>query len=94
MCFSARPSHIFRKPCFISLRRLSVAGLKSATCKYWVSSSFEVYARILFTTFSDCCDPRGTSHIPVFLFLVPLIVSSTFLLIDIYFLSSVMVHPS
>ena len=49
---------------------------------------------VLFTTFSDCCVPRGTSHIPVFLFMVPLIISSTFFWTDIYCLSSVMVHPS
>ena len=66
--FSISTFHIFRKPCLISLRRLSVVGMKSAACKYWASSGFEVCARILFTKFSDCCVPRGTSQIPVFFF--------------------------
>ena len=83
MSFSVRPGQVFRKPCFIALRRLDVVGLKTAACKYWASSSFEVCVRMLFTTFIDFCGPRGTSHIPVFFILVP---KSC--------LSSVMVHPS
>ena len=51
-----------------------------------------VCARVLFTTISGCCVPRGTSHIPVFLFLVLLIIYFPFFWID--FFSSVMVHPS
>ena len=92
--FSVRPVQVFRKPCLISLRRLAVVGLKSAACKYLASSGFEVCARMLFTTFSDCCGPRGTSHISVFLFLIPFILPSPFLWMDIACLSSVMVHPS
>ena len=70
-----------------------MVGLKSAACKYWASSGFEVCARILGTTFSDCCVPRGTYHIPVFLFLVPLIISSPLFWIGMSCLSIVMVHP-
>ena len=89
-----KPDQVFRKPCLIALLRLALVGLKSAACKYWASYGFEVCARMLFTTFSDCCGPRGTSHIPVFLFLVPLIISSPLFWTDIACLSSVMVHPS
>ena len=94
MSFSVRPGQVFRKPCLIYLRRLAVVGMKIAACKYWASSGFEVCAIMLFTTFSDCCGPRGTSHITAFLFLVPLIIFYILFWIDIYFLSSVMVHPS
>ena len=92
--FSVMPGHVFSKPCLISLRILSVVGLNSAACKYWVSYGFEICARMLLTTFSYFCGSRGTSHIPVFLFLVPFIISSPFSWIDISFLSSMMVHPS
>ena len=91
--FSVRPGQVFRKPCLIVLRRLYVFGMKSATYKYWNSYGFEVCTRMLFTAFSDCCGPRGTSHIPVFFFLVPLIISSPFFWIYISCLYSVMVHP-
>ena len=74
MIFSMRPDQVFRKPCFIIVSRLAVVGLESAACKYWASSGFGVCASMLFTTFSDCCVPRGTSHITVFSFLVPLII--------------------
>ena len=92
--FSVRPGQVFRKPCLIDLRRRVVFGMKSAACKYWDSSGFEVFARMLLTTFSDFCGPRGTCNIPVFLFLVPLIVSYPFLWMDIACLSSVVLHPS
>ena len=85
---------ILQKTCLIALSRLVVVGLKSVACKYWTSSGFEVCTRILFTKFSNFCVSRGTSHIPVFLFLVPLIIFYPLLWIVIYFLSSVMVHPS
>ena len=94
MSFYVRPSHVFRKPFLIALRRLDIFGLKRAACKYWDSSGFEVCAIMLFTTFFDCCVPRGAPQIPVFLFLVPLIISSPLLWIEISCLSSVMVHPS
>ena len=92
ICY-VRPGHIFRKPCLIALRGLAVVGLKSDACRYWDSSGFEVFDRILFTTFYDWCVPRGTSHIPVFLFLFPLIIYSPFFCIDISCFSSVVVHP-
>ena len=91
--FYARPGQVFRKLCLIALRRLVVVGMKSAACKYWDSSGFEVFAIMLFTTFSDCCVPRGTPQIHVFLFMVPLIISSPLLWMEIVSLSSVMVHP-
>ena len=93
MSFSVRPSQVFRKPCLIALGILAVFGLKSAACKYWAGYGFEVCARMLLTKFYDCCGPRGIYHIPVFLFLVPLIISSPLFWMDIYCLSSVMVHP-
>ena len=77
--FSVRHGQVFRKPFLITLRRLYVVGLKIAACKYFASYGFEVCDRILLTKFPDCCGPRGTSHIPVFLFLVPLIIYSPFL---------------
>ena len=92
--FSVRPGHVFSKTCLIDLRRLDLVGMKSAACKYWARSGFEVCTRMLFTTFYDFCVPRGTSHIPVFLFLVPLIISFQLFWVEIYFLSIVMVHPS
>ena len=92
--FYVRPGQVFRKPCLVALRILAVVGLKSDACKYWDSSGFEVCARMLFTILSDCYVPRGTSHIPAFLFLVPFIISSPLFWMDIYFLSIVMVHPS
>ena len=85
---------IFRLPFLVALRILAVVEMKSAACKYWASSGFEFFSRMLFTTFSDYCGPRGTSHIPVFLFLVPLVISSPFFWMIISCLYSVMVHPS
>ena len=92
--FTVRPGQVFRKPCLTALRRLAVLGLKSDACKYLASSCFEVCARILFITFYDCCGPRSTSHIIVFLFLVPFIISSIFLCMDIACLYSMAVYPS
>ena len=69
--FPMRPGQVFRKPCLIAFRILAVVELKSAACKYLSSCGFDVYARMLFTTFYDFCGPRGTSHIPIFWFLVP-----------------------
>ena len=94
MSFSVRPGQVFRKPCLVSLKILAVVGLKSNSCKYWGSSGFEFCSRNFLTTFSDCCGTRGNSHIPVFLFLFPLIISSPFFWMEIYCLSSVMMHPS
>ena len=73
MSFPVRPDHVFRKPSLVTLRRLAVVGLKSASCKYWTSYGMDICTRMLFTTVSDYCVPRGTYHIPVFLFLVRLI---------------------
>ena len=94
MNFSARLGQVFSKPCLIVLRLLAVVGMKSAACKYWASSGLGVCARMLFTTVSYCCVTRSTSHIPVFLFLVPLIIYFPFFWTDISCLSSVTVHPS
>ena len=94
MSFSVRSGHVFRKPCLVALSRLDAVGMKSASCKYWDGSGLEVCYRILFTKFSDCCVPRGTSHISLFLFLVNLIICFTFSCIDISCLYSVKVHPS
>ena len=94
LSFYVRPGHVFRKPYLIYLRRLDVFGLNSAACKYWASSCFEFFSRMLFTTFSYCCVPRGISHIPVFLFLFPLNISFPFFWVSISCLSSLMVHPS
>ena len=94
MSFSVRTGQVFRKYFLVDLRILAVVGLKSAAIKYWDRFGFEVCARMFFTTFSDCCGPRGTSHTPVLLFMVPLIIYSPFFWIEISILSSVMVHLS
>ena len=91
--FSVRPGQVFRKPGLISLRRLTLVGLKSAACKYWASYGSEVFVRMLFAKFSDCCGPRGTSQIPVFLFLFPLILYSLFFWVDMSCLPNLMLHP-
>ena len=77
-----------------SLSIIDEVGLKRYACKYWDSSGFEVFPRVLFSTFSACCGPRGNSHIPVFLFMVPLITSSLLFWIDVSIFSIVEVHPS
>ena len=92
--FFVIPGQVFRKPCLIALRRLALVGINSVACKYWDGYGFEVYVVMFFTTFCDWCRPRGASHIPVLLFLVPLIVSSPFFWVEIYCLYSVVVHPS
>ena len=94
MSFPVRPDHVFRKPCLIALRRLAVVGMKIAAYKYWASSVFEFCARMLCTTFSDCCVPRSTYHITVCLFLVPLIIYFPLFWMGISCLYSVMMHPS
>ena len=78
MSLYVRPGHVFRNTFLIALRRLAVVGMKSPACKYWASSGFEVGAIMLLTKCSDCCGPRGTSHIPVFLFQAPLVIFSPF----------------
>ena len=88
------PGHVFRKPCLIASRRLAVFGLNSDACKYYASSGLDICAIILFITVSDYFVPRGTSRIPVFLFLVPLIIYFPFFWTDISCLSIVMVHIS
>ena len=93
MKFYFRPDKVFRKPCLISLMRLSVVGLRSSACMYYASSGLFVWDRILFSTVSNLCVSRGTSYITVFLFLMPFIISCPFLWTDIYCFSSVMVHP-
>ena len=92
MSFYVRPGHVFRNPCLIALRRLPVVGLKSNACKYCNSCGFEVCAIIFFITFYDCCIPKGTSHIPVFLFLITLIMSYPLFWIEISCLYSAMVY--
>ena len=91
--FYVRPGHVFRKTCFIALRGLAVVGLKSAVYRYCDSSVLDVWAIMSFITDSDCCVSRGTSYIPVFFFLVTLMISSPFFWTVISCLSSVMVHP-
>ena len=78
----------------MELRRLSAFGMNSPAYKYCTSSGIAVLTRMLFVTASDCRVSRGTYHITVFLFLVPLIIYCTLFWTDIYCLSSVMVHPS
>ena len=91
--FLLRHSYTFRNPCLVELMRLVVVGLNSAACKYCDSSVFDVCARKLFVTDSDCLVSRDTSQIPVFLFLVPLIIYFPFFWTNISCFSSVMVHP-
>ena len=92
--FSLRPCHVFSKPCLITLRKIVVVGLKSSAFKNCNSSDFYVCAMILFVTDSDCWVSKGTSHIPIFLFLVTLIIYFPFLWTDISCLSNVMFFPS
>ena len=88
------PRHVFRKPCLMDFIRLAVVGLNSAACKYCAGSGFYVCARMLFIIATGCWFYRGASHIPFFLFLVPLIIFCPFYWTDIYCFSSLMVHPS
>ena len=88
------PDQLLRKPCFTAFRRIYVVRLKSAAFRYCDSYVLFVWARMLFTAFSDWCGPRVTSYIPVFLLLVPLIISSPFFWMDIACLSRVKVHLS
>ena len=69
--FLVRPGHVFRNPCLVVLMRLVVVGMNSAACKYCASYDFDVCAIMLFITAAGCWVFRGTSHIPVSLFLVP-----------------------
>ena len=92
--FYVRPGWVFRETCLIALKRLAVVGLKSAACKYLASSGFEVCARMLFTTFSDCCGPRVIFHITVLFFMVPLIIYYPLFWMEISCLYSMTVHPS
>ena len=91
--FSVRLCHIFRKSCFVALRRLAVVGMKSDACSYYDSSGLDVWAISFFFAASDFCVSRFNYHIPVFLFLMPLFIFCPLLWTDIYWLSSVMVHP-
>ena len=91
--FSVRPDHVFSKPCLVALRRLAVVGLNSSACKYFTGSGFYVFDIILFVATSDCWVSMGTSQIPFFLLLVPLIISFTFFWTNVSYLSSVMEHP-
>ena len=92
--FSVKPSQVFTEPYLITLIRTAVFGMNSATRKFLASSGFKFCSRILFTKFSDCCCPRGTFCIPVILLMVPSIISSPLFWMEIYCLSSVMVHTS
>ena len=82
--FSVRSGHVFGNAWFIALMRLAVVGMKISACRYYDSSGLFVCTRILFFTSSDCCVSRVTSHIEVFLFLVPLIISCQFFWTDIF----------
>ena len=73
MRFYLRPGQVLRKPCLIALKRLSVFRLKIAVWRYCDSSGLVVCSRMSFATVYDCFVSRGTSHIPVCLFLVPLL---------------------
>ena len=79
MSFLERPGYVFRKPFLFSLKRISVVGMKSSECRYCASPGLYVCARMLLVTASYCCVSKETSHITVFLFLVPLIISCTLL---------------
>ena len=78
MSFSVRLAQVLRKPCWILLRSVSVVGLKSDAWIYCASSGLFVYSRMPFATISDFCVSRGTSHIPVCLFLVPFTICCPF----------------
>ena len=92
--FSVRPGQVFRKPCFIDLRRIAVVDMKSAAWRYCASYALYVWVIMLFLTGSDCYVSRGNSHIPDILFIVPLIISCPFSWTYISCLYSVMVYPS
>ena len=94
MSFSVRPGQFFRKPLFIALGSIAVFGLKNTAYNYCDSSGLFVWVRMLFTTVSDCCVSKGTSHITVCLFLVDFIISCPLLRTNISCLSSLMVHTS
>ena len=93
MSFSVRPGHIFRKPFLIALRRISVVGVNSSACKYCASYGLDACSIMLFTAVYYYCVTRGTSHIPVLLFLLPLIIPFPLFWTEISYFSSVMVHP-
>ena len=84
-----RPGKVFRKPFLIALRSLSVVEMNSSSWRYCTSSGSVVWSIMLFITASDCRVFRGTSHIPVCLFLVLFICYCTFLWTDISCLYSV-----
>ena len=94
MSFYVSPGQVFSKHCLVALRRLASAWLKRDACRYCASPGLFVWARMFFTTVSYCCVSRGTSHIPVCLFLGTFIISCTLFWNNISCLSSVMVHPS
>ena len=85
---------VFREPFFIAMRRLVFFGVKSDAYKYCDCSGLYVWSIMLFLTDFYCCVSRVTSHITVFLFMVPLIISCPFFWIDISCLYSVVVHSS
>ena len=60
--------------------------------RYCDSSGLVFWASIVFVTASYCCVSRRTYHIPIFLFLVPLIIYCPFYWTAISCLSSVMLH--
>ena len=91
--FLVRLGHIFRYPCLMALMILAVVGLNSAACEYCDSSGFDAWPIILLITAAGCWVSRVTSHISVFLFLVPLMIYCPLLWTDISCFSSVMVQP-
>ena len=88
-----RPGKVFRFPCLVALRRLDFVGIKIDAWRYCASSGLVVWSRMLIVT-DSVFFYRGNYHIPVCLFLVPLIFSCPFFWTDISWLSSVMVHTS
>ena len=92
--FLVRPCHVFSKPCLMTLARISVVGINSAACKYCASSGSDFCDIMLFIRADGCLVSMGTSHIPVFLFLVSFIIYCPLLWTAISCLYIVMVHPS
>ena len=87
MIFSMGTFQVFSKPGLISLKKLATVGLKSAAWRYCASYWLVVWYIMLFSTNSDCCVDRGTSHISVCLIIVPFIF---FPFLGLKFLASLM----
>ena len=91
---SVRTGQVLSNFCLIDLRKLDVVGMKSSALRPCASSGLHVWARIVFVTAADCFVFSVTHHIPVFMFLVALIVSCPFFRTGVSCLYSFMVHPS